>query len=61
MKYGRFLLVVATVLVASGCGSKKHLTADEYFQTAPEALESGSLQLAVENVRELLDQHPFSE
>lgn len=61
MSYGRSVLIVAAVLAASGCGAKKQLTADEYFKTANEELESGSLQLAVQNFRELLDQHPFSE
>lgn len=62
MRDGRLILVVAAMLaVVSGCSSKQHLTADEYFKTANEELETGSLQLAVENFRELLDQHPFSE
>jgi outer membrane protein assembly factor BamD len=61
MKSGLALMVTAVLLAISGCGAKKNLTADEYFKTANEELESGSLQLAVENFRELLDQHPFSE
>lgn len=61
MKYGLLVAAAVTMLVTGGCASKKHLTADEYFKTANEELESGSLQLAVENFRELLDQHPFSE
>jgi outer membrane protein assembly factor BamD len=61
MKCGLALMAAVVLLAASGCGTKKHRTADEYFKTANEELESGSLQLAVENFRELLDQHPFSE
>lgn len=61
MKHGLTLVAVAAILAIGGCTSKKHLSADEYFKTANEELESGSLQLAVENFRELLDEHPFSE
>lgn len=62
MKHALAIAVAASVLLTvNGCTSKKHRTADEYFKVANEELESGSLQQAVENFRDLLDQHPFSE
>ena len=54
-------LAVAMIIGVSGCAAKKHLTADEYFRAASEEMQSGALEPAVENYRELLDEHPFSE
>jgi outer membrane protein assembly factor BamD len=57
----RWMAAAAALVAVAGCSAKKRLTADEYFRTAAEEMQNGSLQLAVENYRELLDQHPFSE
>lgn len=63
MKLGRLRTAAAAValLALAGCSAKRRLTAEEYFRAAAEEMQNGSLQLAVENYRELLDQHPFSE
>lgn len=52
------LLLMAAVL---GCGAKKHLSAQQYFDNATEHFRGGALTLAVEEFHDLLDQYPFSE
>ncbi len=49
------------VTLAIGCGGKKPGTADEYYTAGNSYLRDGAYPLAIENYRELLDQHPFSE
>jgi outer membrane protein assembly factor BamD len=44
-----------------GCAAKKSLTADQYFEKASKNLREGAYPVAIEQYRELLDQHPFSE
>jgi outer membrane protein assembly factor BamD len=48
-------------LCQCSCGAKKTLSADEYFKAADDDFRHGSLTPAIEQYRELLDQHPFSE
>lgn len=60
MKVALPVLLVAAILV-SGCAAKKTKTAPEYFADAQREYRSGAYGLAVEQFRELLDQHPFSE
>lgn len=55
---------IAWVLVAAaltGCASKKHLSADQYFNDATEQFRNGALTVAIDEYHELLDQYPFSE
>lgn len=52
-------LVIALALCS--CASKTTRSADEYFTQAAEDFRAGSLTPAIEEYRELLDQHPFSE
>jgi len=53
---------IALLAVAlAGCGPKATLSADEYFHKASDDFRAGSLSPAIEQYRELLDQHPFSE
>lgn len=54
-------LAVAGLLCLCSCGSKKTLSADEYFKQAHDDFRHGSLAPAIESYRELLDHHPFSE
>lgn len=53
-----FLLMAA---VAAACGGKTPQSADEYYSEGNLHLRDGAYPLAIENYRELLDQHPFSE
>jgi outer membrane protein assembly factor BamD len=56
--------IISLALAAAlcgGCSSKRHLTADQYFQEANDNFRHGALLPAVEEFHELLDQHPFSE
>ncbi len=53
-------LVCVAVLIA-GCSAKPSRSAEEYFREATSNFKSGALNLAIEDYRELLDQHPFSE
>jgi outer membrane protein assembly factor BamD len=57
------LALAATLLalILCSCGPKKTLSADQYFAAASEDFRTGALTPAVEQYRELLDQHPFSE
>jgi outer membrane protein assembly factor BamD len=48
-------------LLAAGCGSKKPLSAEEYFALASGNLREGAYNVAAEQYRELLDQYPFSQ
>lgn len=61
MKYRQGFVASAVALLVAACGAKKQLTADEYFRQATENFRGGSYQVAAENYRDLLDQHPFSE
>ncbi len=54
-----WLILLAAISV--GCVTKKHLTADEYFNQATNDFRIGALPLAIEGYHELLDQYPFSE
>lgn len=56
-------LVLASVLTVAlcSCGAKATKSADQYFTEAGDHFHSGSLAPAIEEYRELLDQHPFSE
>jgi outer membrane protein assembly factor BamD len=57
------LPVTAALLAIAfgGCGAKKTLTADQYFERGSKNLREGAYTLAIEEYRDLLDQHPFSE
>jgi outer membrane protein assembly factor BamD len=57
----RRLALLALAVAVTGCAAKRHLTADQYFHDATENFRSGSLPVAIDEYRELLDQHPFSE
>jgi outer membrane protein assembly factor BamD len=58
----RILLVaIAATLPWTGCGDKKPLSADQYYNEAESHMRDGAYPLAIESYRELLDQHPFSE
>lgn len=48
-------------LVFAGCSGKQPLPAGEYFESANRNFRTGAFAVAVEEYRELLDQHPFSE
>jgi outer membrane protein assembly factor BamD len=54
-------LVLVILFAGAGCATKNRLSADEYFKQASLNLRDGAYELAVEQYRELLDQHPFSE
>jgi outer membrane protein assembly factor BamD len=48
-------------MFTAACGGKKPGSAEEYYTAANAYLRDGAYPLAIENYRELLDQHPFSE
>lgn len=54
------LLAAAVVLAGAGCGSKKQRSADEYFSDANKHFRGGSLEQAVDEYRQLIDEYPFS-
>ena len=60
MKIALCVALCAATLVA-GCAKKKLSTAEEYYSTANSYMRDGAYPMAIENYRELLDQHPFSE
>lgn len=53
--------ILAFVFVVSGCSTKDPETAQEFYDLASGHLRDGAYSLAIENYRELLDQHPFSD
>jgi outer membrane protein assembly factor BamD len=55
------VLLTAALLATAGCAAKKPESPDEYFKLAGQNLRQGSYSQAVENYRNLLDEHPFSE
>jgi outer membrane protein assembly factor BamD len=54
-------LLAVLGLVAAACGPKQASTADEYYTMAAENFRLGAYGQAVEQYRNLLDEHPFSE
>lgn len=54
-------LATVALLLLAGCGEKKPLSADQYYNEAQERMREGAYPLAIDSYRELLDQHPFSE
>lgn len=60
MKAALPVVLVAAILVC-GCAAKKTKSADQYFADANREYREGAYGIAVENYRELLDQHPFSD
>jgi len=54
-------ILLLVLLVVAGCASKSRLPAVQYIEDANQSFRSGSLALAIEQYKELLDQHPFSE
>ena len=55
-------LALATVLLVLGaCAAKRQPTAEESYTSASEYFESGAYEIAIQEYKNLLDQHPFSE
>lgn len=61
MKVGSYILAVLLVSMTFGCGAKKELNAKQYYDKAAFEYRQGAYAVAIQNYRELLDQHPFSE
>jgi outer membrane protein assembly factor BamD len=61
MKHGRLVVCgLAVGLALTGCSSKRKIAPpDKLWSTASEAYESGAYELAIDNYKALLDQHPF--
>jgi len=55
------VLLAVAVLTATGCAATKPGSAREHFDLATLNLKEGSYDQALENYRDLLDEHPFSE
>lgn len=55
------LLALATALLAAGCSSQDPQTPAEYFDAANREYRNGGYARAIEQYRDLLDQHPFSD
>ena len=54
-------LLLLGLLAVAGCAAKQKLSAAQYIDEANHSFRNGSLSLAIEQYKELLDQHPFSE
>lgn len=54
-------LLSIALLATAGCAAKPPATANDYFSLASDNLREGAYNQAVENYRNLLDEHPFSE
>jgi outer membrane protein assembly factor BamD len=52
---------IGLLVLVAGCAGKRQLSAEETFEDANEHFESGAYDLAIEEYKELLDQHPFTE
>jgi len=57
----RWIIAPAFAVAIAGCGGKKHLTADEYFNQATDNFRAGALTVSIEQYHDLLDQYPFSQ
>ncbi len=55
------LLIATTLPLSPGCAGKQRLSAKEYFKQATAHFREGALTTSVDEYREMLDQHPFSE
>ena len=55
------VFIGAALLVMAGCAAQKPTTANDYFKIASGNLRDGAYEQAVENYRNLLDEHPFSD
>ncbi len=59
---GILLVVVLSLsLTGLGCGGKTKRPAAQYIEEANENFRNGSLAVAIEQYKELLDEHPFSD
>jgi outer membrane protein assembly factor BamD len=61
MKRARLVLCcLAAGLAVAGCSSKRKIAPpDKLWSTANEAYDTGAYEVAIENYKALLDQHPF--
>jgi outer membrane protein assembly factor BamD len=57
----RTAILALAALAAAGCAAKKQLSADEYYTQASDDFRTGAYSKAIEEYRNLLDEHPFSE
>jgi outer membrane protein assembly factor BamD len=55
------VLLLPVVLAAIGCAARRQPTAEESYSSASEYFDSGAYEVAVQEYKQLLDQHPFSE
>jgi outer membrane protein assembly factor BamD len=61
MKVGHLALALCLLGTTFGCGAKKELSAEQYHDKAAKEFRNQAYAVAIQNYRELLDQHPFSE
>jgi outer membrane protein assembly factor BamD len=61
MKVGRSLIALFLLGTTFGCAAKQELSAEQYYDKAAKEFREGAYTVAIQNYRELLDQHPFSE
>ena len=61
MKMQHAMPCILLLCATFACAAKKELSADEYYTKAAKEFQNKAYSVAVENYRELLDQHPFSE
>lgn len=57
----RRLATLIALAALAGCASKEKLPPGQYMEQAEQSFHGGSLSLAIEQYKELIDQHPFSE
>jgi len=56
-----FVPLLAAAALLAGCSTAPVRSADEYFNEANDHYRAGGFTRAIENYRELLDRHPFSD
>lgn len=59
MRHAAYALLV--LCATFGCAAKQELSADQYYTKAAKEFQNEAYAVAIQNYRELLDQHPFSE
>ncbi len=57
---GRCVVLLLISVAMAGCTEKKRLGAQDYFKQATSSYQSGALDVAIEEYKEMLDQQPFS-
>ncbi len=55
------VVLLPVLLATGGCAAKRQPTAEESYTSASQYFDTGAYEIAVQEYKTLLDQHPFSE